>query len=223
MEAWQATPGWASPLAARPALVRDTAEPGLPLPGRGEGGARLRSELGLLESEGLALRMRAAATAGWALGEAPTAAGGGFLAGEGRASLVLAAGAWTSEATWGSGWRRAGVPAAGSRLTLGQSLAREGKRWRAEGSWSRRETASGAAAWPASLGMVRSARSGGRWQAQLTARDARYPARQWRFALDQAWPLGRGLRISHALRLPVAAGDLREDFGYRVKLEFAGR
>lgn len=223
LEAWQATPGWASPLASRPALLRDTAEPGLLLPGRGEGGARLRSELGLLEAGGWALRVLAAATAGWALADAPAVAGGGFLAGEGRASLAFAAGSWTGETTWGSGWRRQGLPASGARLTLGQNVDWQGRQWRAGGSWSRRETASGTASWPAVVEFGRRERGGARWSARLGARDARFPSRDWRLALDQGWPLGSGLRLSHALRLPVAAGDLREDFGYRVKLEFSGR
>lgn len=234
LEAWQATPGWASPLAARPALLRDTADPGILLPGRGEGGARLRSGMNLLEAEAVAFRLQAAAMAVWALGNATEADGGGsladypagppagFLAGEGRAALVLDAGPWTGESNVGSGWRREGIPAAGTRLTLGQGLAWKGKRWRAGFTCSRRETAAGAA-WPAVFEIARRERGGGRWQARLAAGDARHPTRNWRLSLDQAWPLGSGLNLSHALRLPVSEGELREDFGYRVKLEFGGR
>lgn len=238
LELRQAGPGWANPLADIPTHLRDTLEGGLILPGRGEGGLTARSRLEFLQGRSVRLATIAAGEAAWvldrsirpeALQEYPDPlpgsdrTGRALLAGDGRVSAILEHGPWSYEAGTGLRWRKAGLPAPGGFRTLAQSVAWKGERWRVQASLSRRSSsADREPAWPASLDAGYRSRGSATFKAGLAAGDALNPTRAWRLSLQQAWKVGEGASLSHVLRLPWEAGDLREDMGYQFGLVFTG-
>jgi hypothetical protein len=232
LEVRQATAGWASPLADVPALTRDTLESGWILPGRGEGGLRLRSRLPLAEGPGPAVALAAAGEAAWGPGFPRDPADGSdrLLAGDGRLALHLAWMAWRYEAGAGLGWRVPDLSASGSTRTLSQSL-----RWRRGGfglgatlsrrlrtGRSPREEGREETAWPAACEAAWTGGRAGSLKAALSATDLAHPGRGLRISMRQDWNLGGGVSLAQSLRLPWESGGLQKDMGFQLKFEITG-
>jgi hypothetical protein len=229
----QATSGWAAPLSDVPAFARDTLESGWVIPGRGEGGLRIRSRVPLAEAPGSSIALAAAGEAAWALASArnPAAGTDRMLAGDGRLALHLAWRAWRYEAGGGLGWRAPGLGAAGAARTLNHGL-----RWRGGGfdagiSLSRRlrtgrkrhtDEAEEEASWPAALEAGWRGRRANSLRMAVSAADLADPASGLRLTLRQDWSMGGGVSLAQSLRLPWESGGLRKDMGYQLKIEFTG-
>lgn len=228
LELRQASPGWANPLAAAPALAWDTLPGGWRLPGRGEGGLAGRSRLDLLEAEGFAAWALADGEAAWL---APGGDGAeGLLAGEGRMAVAFRAGeagrsgALTGRAGASQGWRRDGLPGAGAFRSWSQGLGWERRAWRIRGSLSRLWRGSDdQESWPFSLEASGRREDAGSWRAAWSSADLAGPGRDHRLALGQTWRLGGGLSLSQSLRLPLRGLKAGEGIAYGLGMEYSGR
>ena len=210
----QATTRWANPLASVRALTRDTVQGGWILPGRGEGGLVLRTRLDILRAGSCRMAAISGGEADWSLAD-------GFLAGAGRFTLSLGAGAWEARTSHGMSWRAQASTSYAPPLLSAQSLIWRQGPWRAEAVLSRGRS-SKPEAWPLRLMTARNGRQGNRWTVEAWSGDLRDPLAVVRLSCHQSWLLGKAVRILQALALPMERGDLQKGLDYRMGMEIGG-